>query len=207
MTGRVVVLFSAYGGVGRTSLAIAVATAAREAGRSVVIVDASRGGDATRYVRREGLDHDVVDLSGAEISFTTRIRTVSLLRYDVDLVIVDTSVGQSETLVDRLAADGATMIGLSDASAAGIAGLLSRLTALTAAGTPRSRLGYVLNRVAPGAEAQVERIRDALVGHAEFHGPAWHGRDPLAALAPAAANIVARLRLDGRPARRAGGTP
>lgn len=205
---QVVAVWAPSGGHGRTSVALALAVAAQQAGRTVVLVDVDevRGrenpatflGDAARRSIDEALNVHVADFSRG-YNTDQRHRAVTILREQTqpDLVIVDCATQNPlyrDGLVHRLAVDGATLISVCDLSTPSLAKTWSDTKkVIEETGIGRSRLGWILNRVPRepmGSPENIRKAQDAMSEFVSFHGVAGTGPDPMHALARPAERTV-----------------
>lgn len=202
---NVIAIYSSNGGVGRTNTALALALAARGAGIPAAIVDASLDADATRLVEYLILDVTVVDVTGTSHTTEQRLHAVDRARQDVDLVIVDAATGSWDTqFIDRLAADGAHLLGIADPSTVTISGFLSRNKALSET-VPVERRGFLLNKIPTDGTFPIDKVMAAVAKETGFQAVAERCDTPrmargpemaaLGALAPAAQQTLDWLGL------------
>lgn len=205
-TTTVLAVWSAHGGAGRTSLAIALSSVARDAGIANVIVDASDHHDAARHVRSDRLDIAVVDLPEDVYGAEKRLRALELLHAEADLIIVDTGIWSAvdTQFFDGLVDTGAVMLGITDTTTPGLMGLLSRNNGL-AETVATERLGAVLNRVPTDGRVKVDEVMSVVSKNTGFSAAVAVCERPssiddmpaaaVSALTPTAEKVIAWLGL------------
>ena len=156
----VIAVWSHSGGVGRTSLTLAIAEAARRSGLRARVVSATdHRSDATVYAEHTGLDVDITDLSDQDVADQRRAITGLSLKTHHDLLVVDCGLPYLDDFLARdLITNGAYGIGVADASTNAITGYLNRTKKDLVEVAPRERLGFVLNRVPTDGTVQIGPI-------------------------------------------------
>jgi MinD-like ATPase involved in chromosome partitioning or flagellar assembly len=217
-TTPVIAVWSHSGGVGRTSLALALAEAARRPGLRARVVSATKNsGDAGIYAEHGNLDVDITDLSGQAVADQRRTITGLSLKTHHDLLVVDCGLPYLDDFLARdLVADGAYGIGVADATTNAVTGYMQRTRDDLVEIAPVERLGFVLNRVPNDGTVMIGPILAAATKGADFAiavGDARSGdrpsrsvldvvlrrratppydaiRSPLAAMSPAAEQLL-----------------
>lgn len=166
----IIAVWSHSGAVGRTSLTLALAEAARRSGLRARVVSATdHRSDATVYAEHGGLDVAITDLSGRDVADQRRAITGLSLKTHHDLLVVDCALPYLDDFLARdLIASGAHGIGVADASTNAVTGYLHRTRKDLTEVAPRERLGFVLNRIPTDLTVNVEALLSAVSKDADF---------------------------------------